>query len=211
MINSWIFSLLGFVLFALIHSLLASHTIKKRLFNNRPILKVYYRLAYNLIAIVTLGLWFYLTVPISSHVIYFMPYPFSILGYIIQIVALFLIYRAARQFGIQRFLGLEQLKTYKSENKLPEYLDENHRGEMVHQGLYRWVRHPLYLFSLLFLISTPVMTTKWLGMIVFFAIYFWIGSHFEEKKLIKRFGENYRHYQKEVPRIIPWKLPKHYR
>ena len=207
----WILSLLGFLVFALFHSLLATRTLKEKLFNKKPLFKVYYRLVYNIIALTTLGLWFYLTVPIPARIIYSMPYPFSLLGYGIQIVALLLIYRAARQFGIARFLGLEQIRAYKSENTIPEYLDENHRGDMVHHGLYRWVRHPLYTFSLLFLISRPTMTTKWLVLIIIFAFYFWIGSHFEEKKLLIRFGDDYKEYQKNVPRMIPWKLPKHYK
>lgn len=207
----WILSLLGFAFFAFMHSLLASHSIKRRLFGKWPILKVYYRLIYNIIAISIFGAWFYLTVPIPEHVIYKMPFPFSILGYAIQIIALFLIMRAAQQFGASRFLGIEQLRVYKNEQKLPEYMDENHRGEMVKQGLYRWIRHPLYTFSMLFLISRPVLTTKWLVLIIIFTAYFWIGSHFEEKKLVQRFGEEYKQYQKNVPRMIPWKLPKHYK
>lgn len=211
MYQSWIISLLGFAFFAFMHSLLASHKIKRRLFEKWPVFKVYYRLFYNIIAISIFGFWFYLTVPIPEKTIYRIPFPFSLLGYVIQGIALLLIVRSARQFGVARFLGFEQLQRYKNKQELPEYLDENYRGDMVKQGLYRWVRHPLYTFSVLFLISRPELTTKWLILILIFTAYFWIGSHFEEKKLIERFGDEYIQYRKDTPRMLPWKLPKHYR
>lgn len=204
----WIISILGFALFAFLHSLLASHSLKNIIFKRWPVAKAYYRIFYNIFALLTLGIWYYFSVPLSERVIYTMPIPFSYIGYLIQLIALYLIIKAAQQFGAARFLGIQQLQIYNNENILPEYYDENRRGEMVKSGMYRWMRHPLYSFSLLFLISNPEMTIKWFVMILIFGAYFWIGSHFEEKKLVIRFGEEYKTYQKEVPRLIPWKIPK---
>jgi protein-S-isoprenylcysteine O-methyltransferase Ste14 len=34
-----------------------------------------------------------------------------------------------------------------------------------------------------------------------------LGSYLEEKDLVTEFGERYRHYQKTVPMLLPWRGP----
>jgi methanethiol S-methyltransferase len=74
-------------------------------------------------------------------------------------------------------------------------------------GPYLWVRHPLYFFSLLVLWSAPDLTADrlllnglWSGWIV-------LGAYLEERDLVETFGEDYRNYRKEVPMLIPWRMP----
>jgi protein-S-isoprenylcysteine O-methyltransferase Ste14 len=43
-------------------------------------------------------------------------------------------------------------------------------------------------------------------MFISFVVYFYIGSVYEERKLIKIFGNDYLEYQKMVSRIFPVKL-----
>jgi len=40
--------------------------------------------------------------------------------------------------------------------------------------------------------------------------YFYIGSYYEEKKLVRLFGDVYENYRKEVPRIFPVKFFRPY-
>ncbi len=101
------------------------------------------------------------------------------------------------------FLGIRQVLMNVREGKLPNYLDEPQRGKLVTTGLYKYMRHPMYTFGMLVLICSPIMTANLLYSILIFALYFWIGSYFEEKNLIKRFGQDYIEYQKKVPRFIP--------
>lgn len=101
------------------------------------------------------------------------------------------------------FLGIKQMLSNIREGKLPNYLDEPHRGKLVTTGLYRYMRHPMYTFAMLVLICSPIMTMNLLYSIIIFALYFWIGSYFEERNLIARFGSDYKEYQKNVPRFIP--------
>ena len=67
-------------------------------------------------------------------------------------------------------------------------------------------RHPIYLFSILFLGLRPTMDLFYFIFYLVIVLYFIIGSYFEEKKLVERFGQIYIDYQKEVPRIIPIKF-----
>jgi protein-S-isoprenylcysteine O-methyltransferase Ste14 len=207
MITEWIYSISGLILFAILHSVLAGHSLKRKLFIKWPKLKPFYRLLYNFVSLLYLILWF-IFIPPPSMQLYSIPIPYAYILILIQLMSLYLILKSAREFGTARFFGIPQVKAYFRNGKLPEYYDEMRRGELVTRGIYRWIRHPLYTFSLLLLISSPVMNTRLLAIIIFGTFYFYIGSIYEERKLIERFGESYKKYQKEVPRLIPWKIPK---
>ena len=200
----WLFAIVGFAVFAAIHSLLASHTLKKKLFSRFPKLSVWYRIGYNLISLALLVLWA-VFLPVSHGIIYRIPFPYVIITSFIQLAALLAVWHTVHLFGSGRFLGTEQLKRYISHHEIPEYYDENSRGIFIQKGLYKYVRHPLYTLSLLILIFWPVMTTWFATIIILCTLYFWIGSIYEERKLVQRFGSAYEEYQKRVPRIIPYR------
>jgi protein-S-isoprenylcysteine O-methyltransferase Ste14 len=65
------------------------------------------------------------------------------------------------------------------------------------------VRHPLYLYSTLFLVLNPVMTAQWFLLTIFSIAYFIVGAMIEERRLLKEFGDEYRGYRRHVPFIIP--------
>jgi protein-S-isoprenylcysteine O-methyltransferase Ste14 len=71
-------------------------------------------------------------------------------------------------------------------------------------GPYRWVRHPLYLFTILLIWSCPNLTMDRLLFNLLWTIWIVIGSYFEEKDLIAEFGDAYREYQKRVPMLVPF-------
>lgn len=76
-------------------------------------------------------------------------------------------------------------------------------------GPYRWVRHPLYLFTILMIWSCPDLTADRLLFNLLWTAWVVIGSYFEERDLIVEFGDAYREYQKRVPMLIPLlKWPK---
>ena len=77
---------------------------------------------------------------------------------------------------------------------------------LITGGAYRLVRHPLYFFNLLVLWFTPTMTVSLLLFNVAAIVYFWVGSGYEEKRLLAAFGEQYDAYRKTVPRLVPVKL-----
>ena len=74
-------------------------------------------------------------------------------------------------------------------------------------GLYKVIRHPSYLGSLLSFIGFGLSLNNWLSII---AITFFIMTAFlyrikiEEKALIDHFGKDYLDYKKKTYRLIPW-------
>lgn len=69
--------------------------------------------------------------------------------------------------------------------------------------LYRYVRHPLYLGLLLSLWAIPVMTAGRLLLAIGLSAYILIGIGFEERDLLRQFGERYRRYRIEVGMLLP--------
>jgi protein-S-isoprenylcysteine O-methyltransferase Ste14 len=73
-------------------------------------------------------------------------------------------------------------------------------------GLYKYSRHPIYFFSLLFLWLIPQMSWNILAFTIGVTLYTIIGSRFEEHKLAGEFGQTYINYLKVTPWIIPIKF-----
>ena len=71
------------------------------------------------------------------------------------------------------------------------------------RGPYRWVRHPLYLFSLIIIWSCPIFTVDRLLHNGLWTVWIVIGATMEERDLVGCFGEAYRSYQKTVPMLLP--------
>jgi methanethiol S-methyltransferase len=83
------------------------------------------------------------------------------------------------------------------------------RGEQLRpqpfvvRGPYRWVRHPLYFFTLLLIWSCPDMTADRLLFNCLWSVWIFAGTILEEADLSSDFGEAYRAYQHRVPMLIP--------
>ena len=72
--------------------------------------------------------------------------------------------------------------------------------------LYRVVRHPMQLGVIMALFATPHMTVGHLLFAGSMTLYVLIGLYFEERSLVREFGDAYRDYQRRVPMLFP--LPK---
>lgn len=71
-------------------------------------------------------------------------------------------------------------------------------------GLYKYVRHPLYFGVLLVIWITPSMTHDHLFFSEVMTAYTLIGIWFEERDLVRRYGEDYVKYQRRTPMLIPF-------
>jgi methanethiol S-methyltransferase len=69
--------------------------------------------------------------------------------------------------------------------------------------LYRVVRHPLYLGFFIAFWSTPTMSVGHLVFALGMTAYLFIGMHFEERDLVRTFGDEYRAYRQRVPALFP--------
>ena len=189
-----------FLLFCASHSLLAHKTFKVKVFEAVPELKPFYRFLYNIVAGLLLALWLF-TLP-NEDILYQLEGFWMFLMISLQVLAVLAALKSLRGHG-SVFMGIKQLRHYFKQGEQPQYLDEPKRGSLIRSGFYAYIRHPLYTFSMIILLCSPVMTHNLVYIIICVGIYFYIGSYFEERGLTKRFGDTYRTYQKEVPRFIP--------
>lgn len=157
-----------------------------------------YRVTFNGIGIVTL-------LPLLAFVawqpgrpLYSLPPPFLWIFLAGQAAALAVIALGLLQTDVWHFLGLRQL--FEPAGEAPR---------LTTSGLYRYVRHPLYTAGFVFIWLTPVMTTTLFAFYFGLSLYLYVGSVFEERRLLAEFGEAYRAYQRRVPRLIPVVVRRH--
>ncbi len=194
--------ILLFTLFGIIHSILASIKVKKlfrKIFGN---FIAFYRLLFNVFAFISLYLIWDLA-PHPQLQIYKLPVPFDYLVLIPQLISLTGIIWCFKYICFKEFAGLNQIDRFLRNDYPEDDLDEHYSLRI--EGPYKYSRHPIYFFSIVFLLFRAEMDLFYLAMFVSFTAYFYIGSCYEEKKMISLFGDNYRNYQKEVPKIFPVK------
>ncbi len=71
-------------------------------------------------------------------------------------------------------------------------------------GLYKVVRHPIQLGVLLGIWAVPESTVNHLVLALGMSFYILLGLYFEEKDLVRDFGEAYRDYKKRVAKLLPF-------
>lgn len=79
------------------------------------------------------------------------------------------------------------------------------KPKFVTTGVYAWVRHPMYLGALLFLLGFFFATLSLLSLLVWVGLFFFYDrmATYEEQDLCRILGEEYLNYQKRVPKWLP--------
>jgi protein-S-isoprenylcysteine O-methyltransferase Ste14 len=76
---------------------------------------------------------------------------------------------------------------------------------VLSDGAFRYVRHPLYLGSILSYMGVAIATASLLSLILLVLIFVFYNyiADYEEKLLEERFGEEYKSYKKRTGRWVP--------
>jgi Putative protein-S-isoprenylcysteine methyltransferase len=194
----WI--LLAGLVYGAIHSAFASRAVKNWVTNqfcidNPKAYRLVYVMQSFLFTIVYIGIIFLF----PDHTLYQIPFPWHYLFLLIEAAAAVGAFLSLLETGIWSFLGLESFVH-------PEMASQTEK--LNTEGFYRLVRHPMYLFSLIFIWFFPFMTWNILAFNIGATVYLLVGSRFEERKLARDFGQQYLDYQKRVPAFVPHLLRK---
>lgn len=188
--------LLALAIWGVVHSFLAS-PLAKKLLPLRVGRSDFYRLAYNIFAGISFLPVLSLTATLPDQPLYRVSEPWSILMYGGQALSALLLAIAFLQTDSLSFVGIRQL------------FEKEETGLLATRGLYRIVRHPLYTFSLSFIWLNPSVSQNSMVFYIGVTLYVLIGAFFEERKLLRDYGEEYAEYQRKTPMLVPgWVVGK---
>jgi protein-S-isoprenylcysteine O-methyltransferase Ste14 len=122
---------------------------------------------------------------------------FQTAGSLLSLVGLYILYASFKNYRTDEFIGTYQIKNN----------HDFHPTKLCLDGWNGIVRHPLYFGTIVLIIGlnllNPVIK---LGITSLLVIgYLYIGTLWEEKKLISEFGQDYIKYKKETSILIPFK------
>lgn len=175
-----------------LHSLLASLRVK--IFFGKRLGKAFkhYRLAYTLFAFAGLALIIFFQLSIPTVKLYVPNLLTSLVGGVAGLSGLAVMAVCIKKY----FLNLSGLRSLAQE-ELYTVLEI--------RGIHRYVRHPLYLGTFLFLwgwfVLVPAVSLLLSNVLI--TVYTLLALKLEERKLVLQFGEAYKIYQQKVPQIIP--------
>jgi len=174
----------------IVHSWMASLKFKEFIGNVLGSVR-FYRLFYNIFSVISIAPIFYLMVTLPDKGFYQIPSPWSYVMLAGQGFSVLLLFVAVLQTDVLSFIGLRQL------------FQEEQPGKLVTRGFYRMVRHPLYTFGLLTLWLSSSVSVNSFVVYLGLTIYILVGIYFEERKLLREFGQAYADYQSITPMLIP--------
>ena len=197
-----------FTIFAMHHSLFARDSAKRWVKRMIPIemeRSFYVWLASALLVAVCV---FWQRVP---GMLYDINGPLRWVFYVVQLVGLIVIWRAAGALDPLELAGIRQVSAVRDQvsgirDQGSGTKDTKDVKDVIFQttGPFGLVRHPIYLGWILLVFGAPTMTTDRLVFAVISSLYLVLAIPWEEKSLVTAFGDRYRAYQASVRwRLIP--------
>lgn len=182
------------IVFCVLHSLLAAVSVKQKIAERFRQGFKYYRLYYTVFAFISFGAVLGYQLYLYSPLLYVPSAAIKILGGGMGTAGLWIMAICIKKY----FNQLSGLRTL--------FINEVKTGNsLLITGIHRHIRHPLYLGTFLFIwglfILLPVVSLFISNLVI--TVYTLIGITFEERKLVQEFGDTYKTYQKTVPKIVP--------
>jgi hypothetical protein len=200
------------VLFAGIHSLLASKAAKEKtteLFGERA-RNGLYRPLYNGLAIVTFGALTLYGLKLPNRELYRARGPLAWLMHSVQFFFLLYLLYGAKEIGFLRFAGMPNLAALLTGQPLIPIEPEGqgpilkNSKQMKITGPFRLSRHPLNFGMMPIIWLMPRMTVNLVVFNVITTLYLIVGSVHEEKRFVETYGQAYVDYQKsEINFFVP--------
>jgi protein-S-isoprenylcysteine O-methyltransferase Ste14 len=105
--------------------------------------------------------------------------------------------------GTLLFLCLSIYLVSKSHKEVLEQVQDP--PKLVDSGVYAWVRHPMYLGTLLFCLAFLFISVSLVSCVILFGFFIFYDrmATYEEKRLTEILGEEYTSYQKRVSKWLP--------
>ena len=181
-------------LFALQHSVMARRSFKQRLARILPAAaeRSTFMLGTAVVVFLMIGLWQPTTTPIWA--LEQGPVHYGLLG--IGLAGWALVFYATFLINHFDLFGLRQVWLYFRDvpyTHVPFQLS----------SLYRYIRHPIMTGVFLGIWFTPVMTVGHLMFALGMSAYILIGVAYEERDLIRAFGDRYLAYRAQTGRFLP--------
>jgi protein-S-isoprenylcysteine O-methyltransferase Ste14 len=185
---------LYFLIFAAIHSLLATDYIKNKA---ERLLKEkfrFYRLLYTIISFPTFAPAFLVWLKYSAltPLVYRIPDWLSPFFLLVRLPGIGLFLYAVFQTDILEFVGIKPTR-------------KEMESKLITGGAYGIVRHPMYTGGIAALFTKMEMSQLDLTAVSLVSIYFVVGAIIEEKRLVLTFGDEYRRYKQQVSMLVPVK------
>jgi protein-S-isoprenylcysteine O-methyltransferase Ste14 len=192
---SYLFQIFLWLVYGTLHSVLADNKVKQ--FFEQKVGKDYryYRLLYNLLALLFLVMIIAYQLMLPVERFWEFDWRIHLVGNVLKYGGLLLVLIAISGYNLREFSGL----AYSPRNT------NAGSGTLKTTGLLRYVRHPIYTGTLLFIwgLFVEEASVQNLIMAVCITVYVRIGIVFEERKLVAEFGENYLAYRRRVAMLFP--------
>lgn len=177
------------LIFALIHSVMASHPCKNW-FEQAGMDPHRYRMSYSFLSLLLAIIWLWFVAHLPNRPLYELTgiWPWLSIG--IQLLGLVMAVLSLKHVDGLAFLGLRPF---------PEHIEP-----FREKGIYRHVRHPMYSGVMLILLASPEQSLNRFNLVLAVSLYFMVGSIFEERRMMKT-HPGYADYRRRVPAFIPWR------
>lgn len=205
-------SLAAFALFGLLHSLGAQEPFKNALARWTSPLFVdhFWRFVYCALSYAALYYWIAVlhwgAHPDANVWLVDYPQPVWRVLVVLHLFSIALAYVSFLQSDYLEFLGLTQmwrgLRRLLSPSAHVPVLALFGTQRLEVKGVYGWIRHPMLVAGFLFL-ATSGPSRNNLVFLLMYTMYMLIGGYYEERRLVRIFGEQYLQYRQQVGAFTP--------